>query len=65
LQQGEVTRVGSEQTVYVDVRNVAVTHSDLIQLVETNKFKEDLLYCFASVEAPRLEIDLKLFPLYK
>ena len=56
LQQGEITRVGSEQTISVDVRIIAATHRDLMQLVETDKFREDLFYRLAVgiVEIPAL-----------
>ena len=56
LQQGEITKVGSEQTINVDVRIIAATHRDLIQLVESNKFREDLFYRLAVgiVEIPSL-----------
>lgn len=56
LQQGEITRVGSEQTLNVDVRIIAATHRDLMQLVETDKFREDLFYRLAVgiVEIPAL-----------
>jgi transcriptional regulator with PAS, ATPase and Fis domain len=56
LQQGEITKVGSEQTINVDVRIIAATHRDLMQLVETNKFREDLFYRLAVgiVEIPAL-----------
>ncbi|MBA6292849.1 sigma-54-dependent Fis family transcriptional regulator [Colwellia sp. MB3u-70] len=56
LQQGEITKVGSEQTINVDVRVIAATHRDLMQLVETNKFREDLFYRLAVgiVEIPAL-----------
>lgn len=47
LQQGEIIKVGSEQTINVDVRIIAATHKDLIQLVETNEFREDLFYRLA------------------
>ncbi|TWX73805.1 sigma-54 interaction domain-containing protein [Colwellia sp. C1TZA3] len=47
LQQGEITKVGSEQTINVDVRIIAATHRDLIQLVENNEFREDLFYRLA------------------
>jgi transcriptional regulator with PAS, ATPase and Fis domain len=56
LQQGEITKVGSEQTLNVDVRIIAATHRDLMQLVETDKFREDLFYRLAVgiVEIPAL-----------
>jgi transcriptional regulator with PAS, ATPase and Fis domain len=56
LQQGEITKVGSDQTINVDVRIIAATHRDLMQLVEVNKFREDLFYRLAVgiIEIPAL-----------
>lgn len=47
LQQGEITRLGDTTTQHVDVRVIAATHQDLIQLVEQNLFREDLFYRLA------------------
>ncbi|HEX6244555.1 MAG TPA: sigma 54-interacting transcriptional regulator, partial [Polyangiales bacterium] len=44
LQSGEITRVGSEQTVLVDVRVVAATNRDLEAAVSEGKFREDLYF---------------------
>jgi len=44
LQSGEITRVGSEQTVTVDVRVIAATNRDLEQAVSDGKFREDLYF---------------------
>jgi DNA-binding NtrC family response regulator len=44
LQSGEITRVGSEQTVTVDVRVLAATNRDLELAVSEGKFREDLYF---------------------
>jgi DNA-binding NtrC family response regulator len=44
LQEGEVRRVGSVETIKVKVRLVAATHRDLKSLAKTGGFREDLYY---------------------
>jgi DNA-binding NtrC family response regulator len=44
LETGEVTRVGTNRAVRVDVRVVAATHQDLGDAVETGRFREDLYH---------------------
>jgi len=44
LQSGEVTPVGGNQAITVDVRIVAATHRDLDFAVSEGSFREDLLY---------------------
>lgn len=44
LQNGELTRLGSEKIINVDVRVLAATHRDLKEMVEAGEFREDLFY---------------------
>ncbi|MEG2172139.1 MAG: sigma-54 dependent transcriptional regulator [Desulfovibrionaceae bacterium] len=44
LDNHEVTRVGSTQSIPLNVRILAATHRDLRQLVAEGKFREDLWY---------------------
>lgn len=44
IQNKEIERVGGNETIPVDIRIIAATHRDLIQMSAQNKFREDLLY---------------------
>jgi two-component system response regulator HydG len=44
LQEGEVRPVGEDTSVKVDVRILAATHRDLLQMAAEGKFREDLYY---------------------
>ncbi|AKU96965.1 Response regulator of zinc sigma-54-dependent two-component system [Labilithrix luteola] len=44
LQEGEVRPVGEDQPVKIDVRIIAATHRDLLQMAAEGKFREDLYY---------------------
>lgn len=44
LQEREVTRIGGNQVIKLDVRIVSATHKDLGEEVKGGKFREDLYY---------------------
>jgi two-component system, NtrC family, nitrogen regulation response regulator NtrX len=44
LQQGEISRVGSEHIIHVDVRVLAATNKDLEKETKAGSFREDLFF---------------------
>src|SRR5208282_4896537 len=44
LQEGEIDPVGARRSVKVDVRLISATNQNLIELVKTGRFREDLFY---------------------
>lgn len=44
LQEKEITRTGGNQALHIDVRIVAATNQNLIELVREKRFREDLYY---------------------
>ena len=47
---GEFIRVGDSKTLYTDVRVIAATNKDLSDLVEKNKFRQDLYFRLKTVQ---------------
>ncbi len=49
LQEGELNRLGGNETIKVDVRLVAATHKDLEAMIEGGTFRQDLFFRLAVV----------------
>ena len=65
LQEGEFERVGSNQTIKVDVRVIAATNRDLREVVRSGAFRSDLFYRLNvfPLEVPPLRDRLEDVPL--
>ncbi|WP_338393464.1 sigma-54-dependent transcriptional regulator [Fulvitalea axinellae] len=65
LQRREITPVGSNRPVNVDIRLIAATNMPLYDMVQTNTFRQDLLYRINTVEIhlPPLRKRLEDIPL--
>lgn len=44
LQERKIVRIGSNQVIPIDVRVIAATNKNLREMMEANKFREDLYY---------------------
>lgn len=47
IQEGEIQRVGEDKLTKVNVRVIAATHKDLLNMVDNGSFREDLFYRLA------------------
>ncbi len=52
LQEGEVVRLGSNETINVDLRIVAATNQDLEKAIDKGRFREDLYYRLNVISIP-------------
>jgi transcriptional regulator with PAS, ATPase and Fis domain len=50
LQNREITRIGSNQTIPIDIRLICATNKNLPELVEKGLFREDLLYRINTIQ---------------
>ncbi len=50
LQNREITRIGSNQAIPVDIRLICATNKNLNELVEKSLFREDLLYRINTIQ---------------
>ena len=64
LQQKEITKVGGEEAISVDVRIITATHQNLKLLVQAGKFRDDLYFRLAvvSLQVPPLRLRLQDIP---
>jgi transcriptional regulator with GAF, ATPase, and Fis domain len=65
IQERELQRIGSSETMQLDTRVIAATNCDLQQAVEHKKFREDLLYRLnvVPIHVPPLRARLNDIPL--
>ena len=65
IEDGVVTRVGSNESIKVDVRLIAATNQDLEKLIKEGKFREDLYFRLnvVSIKLPPLRERLDDIPL--
>ena len=52
LENGEIRRVGDNESIMVDTRIVCATHRQLDEMVDQDQFREDLMYRINTFEIP-------------
>jgi len=64
IQEGEIQRVGGTKVKKVDVRFLAATHKNLVSMVKTKEFREDLYYRLnvVTIEMPPLRERMEDLP---
>ena len=50
IEKRQISRLGSSQTVPIDVRLICATNADIRQMVEDGNFRQDLLYRINTIE---------------
>lgn len=50
IEKKQISRLGSTQTVSIDVRLICATNSDIRQMVDEGSFRQDLLYRINTIE---------------
>ena len=50
IEKRQISRLGSTQTVPIDVRLICATNADIRQMVEDGNFRQDLLYSINTIE---------------
>ena len=50
IEKRQISRLGSTQTVPIDVRLICATNADIRQMVEDGNFRQDLLYRINTIE---------------
>ncbi|MEY8414836.1 sigma 54-interacting transcriptional regulator [Tissierella praeacuta] len=68
LEEKEIFRIGGEKVTNLDIRVIAATNKDLLEMVQENKFREDLYYRLNVLKLkipPLRERDLDVYILFK
>lgn len=66
LQEGQVQRIGDDRIITVDIRIICATNKNLVDLMKSNKFREDLYYRInvLNIELPNLSDRVEDIPIF-